>query len=513
VNTLSFRDRTVEILEKLLDGYFEIRPDGTFLYFNPSFPKWLGRSPEELAGKNILDFMDQASRRRFLETLDRVSESDGSEKVRPVELTTTGGQKRVTEIHLALASDHHRQPFFFGTVRDITEDSLFEKEKEKFQEELRQFQKLEAIGRLAGGVAHDFNNLLTGISGYAQLLLAKTQGLPEIHHGLKQIRDLCDRAADLTRQLLAFSRKQPLSSVVLNMNTLIENLSRMVRRIIGEDISLRFIPAPDLWNVAVDPGQMEQVLMNLAVNARDAMPEGGEITIRTSNVVLDEKFATMHVGVKTGFYVEILFTDTGKGIDKATQERIFEPFFTTKEPGKGTGLGLSTVYGIIKQHRGNIFVRSEPGQGTTFEIFLPRAVGPVDRPIKQEEPNHLVSGSETILLVEDEEAVRNVVYEVLKGLGYRVLTAASAEEAKQIFAQAEKEVGLLLTDVVMPGENGFELYKSLSRLRPSLKVLYMSGYAMDTLVKEGESASHIPLLQKPFHPKVLSQKVREILDS
>lgn len=427
----SSQDRTLQILDNLPDGYFEIRDDGTFLYGNRSFQKWTGHSPQDLDGKNFLDLMDQANRLRFLEALDRLAESGGTEKIRPLEITAGGGEKRVTEIILSSAGEPEKnKSFFYGVVRDITEDSRFEKEKERFQEELRQFQKLEAIGRLAGGVAHDFNNLLTGISGYAQLLLPKTQDLPDIHHGLKQIRDLCERAADLTRQLLAFSRKQPLSSVVLNMNTLIENLSRMVRRIIGEDITLRFYPAPDLWNVAVDPGQMEQVLMNLAVNARDAMPNGGEITIRTSNVVLDEKFATMHVGVKTGFYVEILFTDTGKGIDKATQERIFEPFFTTKEPGKGTGLGLSTVYGIIKQHRGNIFVRSEPGKGTTFEIFLPRAVGPVQEPVKTEERNHLLPGKETILLVEDEEAVRTVVFEVLKGLGYHVLPAPRPKKPK-----------------------------------------------------------------------------------
>ena len=255
---------------------------------------------------------------------------------------------------------------FQGIARDITEQRSFAKKKERLEEELRQFHKLEAIGRLAGGVAHDFNNILIGISGYSQLLLPKTADLPVIQNGLKQINDLSDRAAELTRQLLAFSRKQPLSSVVINMNVLIGNLSRMLCRIIGEDIVLKCRLAPDLWNVAVDPGQLEQILMNLAVKARDALPQGGEITIKTSNVVLDQKYSKMPVGVKSGFYMELIFSDTGKGLDKTTQERIFEPFFTTKEPGKGTGLGLSTVYGIIKQHKGNIWVRSELNQGTTW---------------------------------------------------------------------------------------------------------------------------------------------------
>ena len=507
-------ERYQSMLENMIDGYFEVDLNGNFLFFNQALLEISGYSSNKLSKMNFRELMDQENAQCFFEAFNQVFVTGQPEKGHVGELIRKGGDKRIVEVSSSLLIGPDGEKWGFqGIARDITEQRSFGKEKERLEEELRQFQKLEAIGRLAGGVAHDFNNLLTGISGYAQLLLPKAEDHPVIQRGLKQISDLSDRAADLTRQLLAFSRKQPLSSVVVNMNALIENLSRMLRRIIGEDIVLKCVLAPELWNVSVDPGQMEQILMNLTVNARDAMPQGGEIIIKTSNIVLDQKFAKMHVGVKSGFYIELMFSDTGKGMDKATQERIFEPFFTTKEPGKGTGLGLSTVYGIIKQHKGNIWVRSKISQGTTFEIFLPRAAGPAAELGRKRDTKIMPKGTETILVVEDEEAVRNFVHQVLEGQGYRVFTAPSPEEAKEIFERKGWEVALLLTDVVMPGENGFELYKKLTSRRPSLKVLYMSGYAMDTLIQEGEMSPDIPILQKPFPPKVLTNKIREILDA
>lgn len=502
------------IIENVIDGYFEVDLKGNFLFFNQAFCDLSGYPASVLLGLNFTKLADQINARGFFNSFNRVFVTGRPEKGYIGELIQEGGQKRIIEVSASqMISPEGKKTGFQGIARDITEQRAVGREKERLEEEIRQFQKLEAIGRLAGGVAHDFNNLLTGISGYAQLLQPKADHNPEIQRGLKQICELCDRAADLTRQLLAFSRKQPLSSVVVNMNSLIENLSRMLRRIIGEDIDLQFFPASDLWNVAVDPGQMEQILMNMAVNARDALPQGGEIIIKTANVLLDEEYSQKHVGVKPGKYIRLVITDTGKGMDKATQERIFEPFFTTKEPGKGTGLGLSTVYGIIKQHKGNIWVQSEIGLGTSFEIYLPRAEGQVMPLDRKQEDGSMPRGTETILVAEDEEAVRTFVQAVLEGQGYRVLSASSPDEAFELFKIHEWEVALLLTDVVMPGENGFELYKRLVERRPSLKALYMSGYAMDTLIQEGELSPQISLLQKPFSPKILAKRIREILDA
>ena len=507
-------DRFRSILENMIDGYFEVNLRGDFLFFNQAFQTLSGYTSTKLSKMNFKDLMDEENARGYFNAFNRVLVTGKPEKGYVGKLISKGGKKQIVEISSSLLIDPSGEKYGLqGVARDITEQQSFGKEKERLEVELRQFQKLEAIGRLAGGVAHDFNNLLTGISGYAQLLLPKTEDHPDIQHGLKQISDLSDRAADLTQQLLAFSRKQPLSSIIINMNALIDNLSRMLRRIIGEDIVLKSMLAPDLWNVAVDPGQMEQILMNLAINARDAMPQGGEIHIKTSNTILDHEYAKRHVGVKPGSYIQLTFSDNGKGMDKSIQERIFEPFFTTKEPGKGTGLGLSTVYGIIKQHKGNIWVWSKIGQGTTFEIFLPRATGPAKKLGRKSNIDIIPRGTETILVVEDEETVRNFVQQVLQEQGYRVLSASSAAEAKEVFEKNGWEVALLLTDVVMPGENGFELYKNLAVLRPLLKILYMSGYAMDTLIQEGEMGSDIPMIQKPFYPKVLTKKIREILDA
>ncbi|MBI4456827.1 MAG: PAS domain S-box protein [Acidobacteria bacterium] len=385
-------------------------------------------------------------------------------------------------------------------------------ERRQLEAQLFQSQKMEAVGRLAGGVAHDFNNVLTGIMGYTQLLLQEVGPDAAMHRELAQINELAKRAADLTRQLLAFSRKQTLEPVVLNINLLVENTSRMLKTLIGEDVSLKFIPATDAGNVRADPGQLEQVLMNLALNARDAMPRGGTLIIETAktNLVRDDLLADEEI--KPGPYVMVAVTDTGVGMDAATRERIFEPFFTTKETGKGTGLGLSTVHGIVKQHNGHIFVYSEPEKGATFKVYLPRVDIEAQQLAVKARREPMLRGSETILLVEDEKAVRSLLQTALQTQGYIVLSASRPDQAEELVAQHLEDIALLLTDFIMPGRTGKELYQRLASRHPTLKVLYMSGYMDRDMTQDGRLEAGTPFLQKPFALTTLTQKVRDVLD-
>jgi signal transduction histidine kinase/ActR/RegA family two-component response regulator len=387
------------------------------------------------------------------------------------------------------------------------------KELSQTQEQLAQSQKIEAVGRLAGGIAHDFNNLLTVITGRAQLLLARLRPGDPLRRDVDLIQKTGEQAATLTRQLLAFSRKQVLQPRVVDLNAVVADIETMLRRLIGEDIDLVVVPAPELGRVRVDPGQLEQVLVNLAVNARDAMPEGGRLTIETANVELGPAYSRRHVGVQPGFYVMLAVTDTGHGMDAVTQARLFEPFFTTKEKGKGTGLGLATVYGIVKQSGGNIWVYSEPGQGTTFKIYLPRveeAVEAVEAAATVVAPPR---GSETVLLVEDDEEVRSLVWDILQVYGYTVLQARHPGEALLIAEKHTDPIHLLLTDVVMPQMSGRQLAERLGRARREMKMLYMSGYTDNAVVHHGVLDSGMVYLQKPFTPDSLARKVREVLDA
>jgi len=389
--------------------------------------------------------------------------------------------------------------------RDITE-------QERLEAQMQQVAKLESIGRLAGGVAHDFNNILTGIGGYAELLADQMEGDSPARRDLDEIRRLTDRAADLIRQLLAFSRRQHIEPIALNMNAVVKSTTKMLRRIIGEDIDLRLALAGDLVNVCADLSQVEQILVNLTINARHAMPQGGKLTIETASVTLDDEYARTRAGVTPGPYGMLAVSDTGCGMDENTQKHIFEPFFTTREAGQGTGLGLATVYGIVKQHGGNIWVYSEPARGTTFKVYLPCAeeeVGPHRGREAQETPP---GGAETVLVLEDEQAVRNLAERVLKQKGYTVLTAASAAEADPLMETMGNDVALLLTDVVLPGPNGREFYESQATRHPSLRVLYMSGYADNAAAHQGVLGPGAELLQKPFTPVALARKVREVLD-
>jgi two-component system cell cycle sensor histidine kinase/response regulator CckA len=394
-----------------------------------------------------------------------------------------------------------------GVTQDITE-------RRALAEQLRQSQRMEAIGRLAGGVAHDFNNLLTAIIGHSELLLSRLTSRDPMCEELKEIATAGQRAAALTAQLLAFSRKQVLMPQVLDLNVLVADNGKMLRRLIGEDIELVTRLESGLGLALVDPGQMGQVIMNLAVNARDAMPKGGKLTIETANVELDEAYARKHVAVTPGRYVMLAVSDTGVGMDAQTQSRLFEPFFTTKEQGQGTGLGLSTVYGIVKQSGGNIWVYSELGQGSVFKIYLPRVEEIADRSeeIKSVSSQEL-RGTETILLVEDEEAVRNLVRSILERGGYSVLQASNGMEAMELVSRHTGRVHLLLTDVVVPKMSGRELAERVTASRPETRVLYMSGYTDNAIVHHGVLDAGLAFLQKPFRPEALLSKVREVLDA
>jgi len=397
-------------------------------------------------------------------------------------------------------------------LSNLEDRKRMEAEKSVLEVQFQQAQKLEAVGLLTGGVAHDFNNLLTTIIGNAELAIGEVGKDSPLHEFLEDIKGAGERAAALTRQLLAFSRKQILQPEVVDLNEVMANVERILRRVIRESIEIKIILSPDLGQVYVDVCQMEQVLMNLAVNAQDIMPEGGKLIFETSNAELDETYARTHIGVTPGRYVLLAVTDTGFGMTKEVHAKIFEPFFTTKEKGKGTGLGLSTVYGIIKQSKGNIWVYSEPGKGSTFKVYLPRVEETARIKEEAEEVAESLQGSETILLVEDDGMVRNTTLKILQKYGYSVLCARGGEEALHICRQHKAPVQLMLTDVVMPGMNGKELAKRLEELRPEIKVLFMSGYTDNAIVHNGLLDKGIAFIPKPLTPMGLARKVREVLN-
>ncbi|MBX7117247.1 MAG: PAS domain-containing protein [Myxococcaceae bacterium] len=397
--------------------------------------------------------------------------------------------------------------------REIDERKRAEELLRKSEEQLLHSQKMEAVGRLAGGIAHDFNNLLAVIISYSDIVLGDVKVGDPLREDIEEIRRAGERAANLTRQLLAFSRQQVLEPRVLDLNEVVTGMEKMLQRLIGEDIHVRTVLSDKLHKVLVDPGQMEQVLMNLVVNSRDAMPHGGKLTIETANFELDAAYARQHLGVEPGPYVMLAITDSGQGMDKETQARIFEPFFTTKEKGKGTGLGLSTVFGIIRQSMGCVYVSSDPGIGTTMKVYLPKAETP--EVSKEQAPLRVdnLRGSETVLLVEDEDQVRTLARVVLRKYGYKVLEAKNAGEALLISESHPAGIDLLLSDVVMPQMSGIELSNRLGRSRGGLKVLCMSGYTGEAVVNHGLLDSGIPFLQKPFTPEGLARRVREVLDN
>jgi two-component system cell cycle sensor histidine kinase/response regulator CckA len=422
-----------------------------------------------------------------------------------LEIIAKDGRRIALEINTKLVFRDGAPVGIQGTARDVTE-------RKELEEQLRQSQKMEAIGRLAGGIAHDFNNLLTAITGYSELSMKRLGKEDPLLGNLQEIKKAGDRAASLTRQLLAFSRKQVLQPKVLDLNLVVSDLERMLTRLIGEDIELCTVLEPKLASIKVDPGQIQQIIMNLAVNARDAMPQGGKLTIETKNVLLDDEYARKHLAVTPGPFVMLAVSDSGSGIDPHTQSRIFEPFFTTKEVGKGTGLGLSTVYGIVKQSGGNIWVYSEVGRGTTFTIYLPSTDDHVQTYTRGVGNERGLAGTETVLIAEDEEVVRKLACRVLRMYGYQLLEAADGNEALLICESHLAPIDLLITDVIMPGMGGAELANRLTELRPDTSVLLMSGYTDSAMVHHGVLDGGANFIQKPFSPEALAIKVREVLD-
>lgn len=396
---------------------------------------------------------------------------------------------------------------------DITESVRTEEMLREKEEQLLQAQKMEAVGRLAGGIAHDFNNFLTAINGYSDLMISRLKEADPLRSEVEEIRKAGKRAASLTRQLLAFSRKQVLQPKVLDLNSILAGIGSMLKRLIGEDIELVTFPGEGLGSVKADPGQIEQILMNLVINSRDAMPEGGKLTLETSNLEISGTYVRERATVNAGPYVVLAVSDTGCGMDEATKSRLFEPFFTTKELGKGTGLGLATVYGIVKQSGGYIWCYSEAGRGTCFKIYLPR-VDEKAEAIHQghDRPDRALRGTETVLVVEDEESVRQLVVECLKMRGYHVLSASDGAKALMVSEYHEGPIHLVVSDVVMPGMKGPEVVKKISEKRPDVKVLFMSGYSDGAVVHHGFLCADNAFIEKPFGLENMAQKVREILD-
>jgi PAS domain S-box-containing protein len=512
------RAYTELILDSAGDGICGVDAAGVITFMNPSGARALGWTRGELVGRPIHDAL-----------LPRAPDGTPARfEASAIYGTCTDGHARDLKAQVFLRRDGSSVPVDYVatpfrqrdrivgaviTFRDISERMQADEAQAQLEVQLLQSQKMEAVGRLAGGVAHDFNNLLTVIIGRAQLVFRSVEPQHPRYADIELIQKSANRAAALTRQLLAFSRKQVLQPKVLSLNEVVDDLEPMVRRLIREDIELVTALAPDLGQVTVDPHQMEQVVVNLAVNAVDAMPHGGRLTIETTNIELDGAYAIKHVGMEPGAFVMLAVSDNGHGMDADTRARIFEPFFTTKEQGKGTGLGLSTVHGVINQSGGHILVYSELLRGTTFKIYLPRVDAPRRAPRRPLAPVDVRRGAETVLLVEDEEDVRGLARDVLVESGYTVLEAATAEEAVRICEEHESPISLLLSDVVMPKLSGPQLAQRLVDLRPEIRVLYMSGYTDEAIVHHGVLEPGTAFIEKPFTPEGLSGKVRDVLDA
>ena len=498
------------IFDSSADGIVIVDPEtATPIEFNEQACTQLGYTREEFGRLKISD-IDLLEGTEEVKAHIRKIMSNGYDEFETVHRTQHGKQRNmhVKAQYISVGG----KSVYHCIWRDITEQKRAEAEKERLQAQLQQAMKMEAVGRLAGGVAHDFNNLLTVITGYSELLLQKIGKESPMHREVEEIQRAGERAASLTQQLLAFSRKQIIEPKVLQLDSLVAEMHKMLTRLIGEDISLQAITGRSLGSVKVDPGQIQQILMNLVVNARDAMPDGGKITIETGNVDLGEGYCALHPYVTPGRFVMLAVSDTGKGMSEEVKAQIFEPFFTTKERGSGTGLGLATTYGAVKQAGGSIEVYSEVGIGTTLRIYLPRIEEEAVKPEKVDRRSNLPGGTETVLLVEDEETLRTLCERILGELGYTVLPAGNGAEAIALARKYGDRIDLLLTDVVMPGMNGSELATQLVLHHPEMKVLFMSGYTDDAITRHGVLDEGVSFIGKPFTPAALARKVREVLD-
>jgi two-component system, cell cycle sensor histidine kinase and response regulator CckA len=499
-------ERTTSILDTANDSFIVMDAQGRIIDWNKQAEATFGWSRQEAVGRPLAEtIIPEQYRQSHAQGLQEfLGTGEGPILNKRIEIVALRRDGRELDVELMVWPVRVNGACTFSAfLRDITE-------RKRLEEQFRQAQKMEAVGQLAGGVAHDFNNLLTIINGYSEILATSLQEVDPARELVDEISRAGERAASLTRQLLAFSRKQVLAPQMLNLNTIVVDMEKMLRRVIGEDVDLATDLPPNLGSVHADPGQIEQVILNLAINARDAMPQGGKLTIETCNIELDQ----FYPDVPPGPYVLLAVSDTGHGMTPEVKARIFEPFFTTKEPGKGTGLGLATVFGIIKQSRGHIAVYSEPGAGTAFKIFLPRLGQPARSPQLHAGPQAASGGNETLLLVEDDDGVRALSRHVLQSNGYTVLVATThGGEALRICAQHKEPIHLLLTDVVIPELGGRELAEQLVRLHPEMKVLFLSGYTDDAVVRHGVLQAETNFLQKPFSPRVLAMKVREVLDA
>ena len=504
-----------QVWDRSLDGMRLTDEQGIILSVNQAFCNLVGKPREELEKKPLTVVYDESEHQPALERYRRRFDSRQVESVLEKEATLWNGKKVHLELSNSFLELPGERPALFSVIRDVTERTILE-------QQLLHSQKLEAVGRLAGGVAHDFNNLLTVILGYADKLLADIPPGTALRESVNEVRLAGERAATLTRQLLLFSRKQVAQPKVLDLNSVVSNMGNMLARLIGEDIQLTEVLAPGLWRVLIDPGQAEQVLLNLCVNARDALLGVGSgtsppsaarrLTIETANVELGESCTSGHHQRRIGPHVLLAVSDTGCGMSAEVKQHVFEPFFTTKGEGKGSGLGLATVHGIVKQAGGHLGVYSEPGQGSTFKVYLPPAEElPRAEPVEQPLP-HPPRGSETVLVVEDEPAVRLLVRLVLKQQGYTVLEASEGTEALRLAGQHPGAIHLVLTDFVMPGMTGAELARYLRQARPGIGLLYMSGYTGGSIMDRGLLEGEVVFLQKPFTSDALLRKVREVLD-
>lgn len=489
--------------------------DGRIIYANPTLARMLGEaSPEACLGKHFpttyySKAMASKLNEEVLPTLMRGGHWQGE-----LELIALDGRHILTEENYFVIRDEHGRPRHLADIlTDITERKRAEAERAKLEAQFHQAQKMESVGRLAGGVAHDFNNMLSVILGFTELALGKVAPSLPLFADLSEILKAASRSANLTRQLLAFARKQTIAPKVINLNETVSGMTNMLRRLVGEDIDLAWKPGPHPWPVMADPSQIDQILANLCVNARDAIHDVGLITIETRNIAIEKAFCTDKPGFVPGEYLRLSVSDTGKGMDKETMGQIFEPFFTTKAMGKGTGLGLATVYGIVKQNNGFIDVESQPGQGTTFTVYLPRhEVTKAGWAEKEGTTGHAVQGPETILLVEDEPGILEMTTQMLEMHGYKVIAANTPGKAVRLAREHAGEIHLLMTDVVMPEMNGRDLAKNLLSLYPDLKRLFMSGYTADVIAHHGVLEDGVQFIQKPFSIKELAVKVREALD-
>ena len=507
-------ERFRQIYDETPIGYHELDTRGRIVRVNRTELEMLGYPVEEMLGQPVWKFVLEEETTRHVIMAKIAGDVSFHETFERTYRRKDGTTLPVLVKDRVIRDKGGRIIGIRSTVEDITERRRSEEALRKSEEQLRQWQKVEAIGRLAGGIAHDFNNLLMTIKGCSEILLQECDAQDPRREEAEEIQKAAERATSLTRQLLAFGRRQILQPQVLDLNKVVTNMNKMLQRVIGEDIQLLTVLEPKLRPVKVDPGQIEQVIMNLAVNARDAMPRGGRLTIETANVFLDEDYAQRHVSVKPGSYVMLAVSDNGCGMDQETQSHLFEPFFTTKEKGKGTGLGLSTVYGIVKQSGGNIWAYSELGRGTTFKIYLPMVTQAVKEKYARPERRRISArGAETILLVEDEKAVRMMIGKTLQSKGYAVLEAQHGQEALSICEDYSGPIHLMVTDVVMPLMSGKELAEQLAPQRPEMKVLYMSGYPDNSIVQHGVLEPGTEFLQKPFTLNTLEAKVREILDA